>query len=166
MGSLIIALMASPVLAVVAKILFKLKQYPKMIRRAKKIERGIYWNNTIRVLLESYTVMIVCCSIQSTNYDFGSGDWGKIVYSSVSIFYFAICLALPFFQAIFCYKNFGKLDDEKFERKWGALWEGMKIKDKGFIAYNFTFLMRRLWLGLSVVYSRDILCYQIMGLVF
>ncbi len=109
--------------------------------------------------------MIVCCSIQSTNYDFSSGNWGKIVYSLISIFYFAVCLALPFFQAIFCYKNFDKLDDEKFERKWGALWEGMKIKDKGFIAYNFTFLLRRLWLGLSVVFSRDILCFQIMGLV-
>jgi hypothetical protein len=78
MGSLIFALIASPLLAIVAKILFQFKQYPKFIRRAKKIERGIYWSNTIRVLLESYTVIIVCCSIQSTNYDFGSGNWGKI----------------------------------------------------------------------------------------
>jgi len=159
MGSLIFALVMSPLLAIVAKILFLFKQYPKLIRRAKKIEKGIYWNNTIRVLLESYIVMVVCCSIQSTNYEFSSGSWGKIVYSCVAIFYSAVCLILPFFQAIFCYKNFDKLDDEKFERKWGVLWEGMRIDDKGFIAYNFVFLIRRLWLGLSVVFSRDILCF-------
>jgi hypothetical protein len=42
-GSLIFGLMSSPILAVVAKILFMFKQYPKLIRRAKKIERSIYW---------------------------------------------------------------------------------------------------------------------------
>jgi hypothetical protein len=42
----------------------------------------------------------------------------------------------------------------------------MRINDKGFIAYNFTFLIRRLWLALSVVYSRKILIYQVAGLIF
>lgn len=42
----------------------------------------------------------------------------------------------------------------------------MRITDKGFIAYNFVFLIRRLWLALSVVYSRHILFFQIAGLVF
>ena len=116
MGSLIFGLMSSPILAVVAKILFMFKQYPKFIRRAKKIERGIYWGSTLRVLLESYTVMVVCCAIQSTDYGFNStNSWGPILYSAVSVFYFAVCFALPFFQALFCYKNFDKLDDEKFE---------------------------------------------------
>jgi hypothetical protein len=116
MGSLIFGLMSAPLLAIVAKILFIFKQYPKFIRRAKKIERSIYWGSTIRILLESYTVMVVCCAIQSTDYSFDSSRaWGPILYSAVSVFYFAVCLALPVFQAVFCYKNFDKLDDEKFE---------------------------------------------------
>jgi|LauGreDrversion4_2_1035121.scaffolds.fasta_scaffold29013_2 hypothetical protein len=66
MGTLIIMIFASPVLAIVAKFFFLFKNNKYLVRKAKKIERSIYWSGTIRVWLESYTMIIVCASIQFT----------------------------------------------------------------------------------------------------
>lgn len=46
------------------------------------------------------------------------------------------------------------------------MYDGKKTNEKGFIAYNFVFIVRRFMLGVIVVYSRDVLFFQVSGLVF
>jgi len=40
----------------------------------------------------------------------------------------------------------------------------MNIKNKGFIAFNFVFLLRRLMLGTVVVFSRNTLIFNIINM--
>lgn len=51
------------------------------------------------------------------------GSW----FNFISIGIFGVCLALlPFFIVIFYLKNFNRLEDEDFEKKFGATYEGLK----------------------------------------
>ena len=56
LGSLAFALASFPILALIALVLNLFKNNAAAIIRARKIEKGIYWNSTIRVILESYTI--------------------------------------------------------------------------------------------------------------
>lgn len=86
--------------------------------------------------------------------------------SVLALFYLVVCFVFPVAQALFCWYNFSKLEDRPFVKRFGSMWEGKRTDDKGFILYNFWFIGRRLMLALLVVYAREVLFYQIGGLVF
>ena len=81
------------------------------------------------------------------------------------------CIALPFYVIYIINKHFSeiKAGNEELNDKIGAWWEGMRFdetQDKGIIVYAFWFLARRFALGILCVVWRDILFFQVDGLVF
>jgi hypothetical protein len=109
--------------------------------------------------------LVVCACLQETALEWDNG-WGPYFMSASAIFYFVVCVLFPIFQFVFCLKYHHKLDDKEFKKKFGSMWDGKKTHEKGFILYNLVFIGRRLMLGLLVVYARDVLFYQVSGLVF
>ena len=49
----------------------------------------------------------------------------------------------PFLILGFYNWHFSKLDDEEFEEKWGAPYEGLKKDNRWALIYPVTFVMRR-----------------------
>ena len=86
----------------------------------------------------------------------------------MGLFYFAVVIGLPIVQAAFSwyYYEIIKTNDKKFIQRFGNFWNGFRTNDKGFIPYNFYFLVRRFMIGVLCVYFKDTLFYQISGLVF
>jgi hypothetical protein len=107
----------------------------------------------------------VCACLQETALEWDNG-WGPYFFSATALFYFGVVIAFPFFQIAFCWKYFDRLEDREFKKKFGSMWDGKKTNEKGFLLYNFVFITRRLMLGLLVVYARNVLFYQVSGLVF
>lgn len=102
--------------------------------------------------------------IQFTSFEFDNG-YGPIVMAVGSIVFFIECCAFPFWQFWLCWKNFDKLGERIYEKRFGALWADQRIEDKKFIWFNLFFLLRRLHLAMILVVFRDILIFQIAGLV-
>lgn len=163
LGSLCFPIFAFPILVVVNLVLKIYRGNKKFANASRKIEGHIYWNTTIRVLLEAYTIMIVCAFINTTALEFTS--YGTVIMSCSACFFLAVCTVLPFFQFFYLNKNFHRLEDHEFEHRVGSLYEGMRLDTKKMLYYNFWFLFRRLMLGYLVVYAREILFFQISGLV-
>lgn len=107
MGSLVFFILAFPALALTAY-LFKFCRQFRAIRKAKKdIEKSIYWNYVIRLLIESYTILAVCGMINLTALEWG--EPGTIFISINAIMFLIICAILPFLQLYLVQKNFEKI---------------------------------------------------------
>ena len=169
LGSLAIFLACFPILALLDLLLRPFKEVEQLKKLQIKINESIYWNSTIRIIIESYTILLVVSLVNTT--DMTYDKFGTQFISSSTIFFLIICITFPFASSLFILKNFSKLNDPEFEEQYGALYEGIRINsryenfekkdcepdNKSAIWYQFWFLFRRLILGVLVVYSRDTL---------
>lgn len=53
-------------------------------------------------------------------------------------------IALPVWSTFFIYRNFAKLSDDKFSKKYDALYDGINIKKRSSLAYPLVFMVRRI----------------------
>ena len=160
-----IALFSFPFQVIISYILKQFSSAKSLMRVGLKMERNLYWNNQIVIFNSSYVILIVCAMIQMTalEWDNGYGPW---LFSFFAIAYGIACIIFPFFQLLVSWWNFNRLEERSFQKRFGALWEGMDTSHKGFLSFNFWFIARRFQMGLLVVAFRGILFYQISGLVF
>lgn len=115
-------------------------------------------------MIEAYTILIVCCILNL--YYLTWESTGEIILSVFSIFGTSLCVGFSIWTPIHLFINFDKLETKEFEAKFHALYEGTKLGNIGLIWYQFFFLFRRLILGVLVVVSKDVLFYQLSGLVY
>lgn len=52
--------------------------------------------------------------------------------------------AMPIFVIIFYCKNFSKMSDKKFSKKWGSTYDGLRTDKKSIICFPVIFLVRRI----------------------
>ena len=64
-------------------------------------------------------------------------------------------IVLPFASTLFIYCNFDKLSDDKFEKKYGALYEGINIKKKSSLAFPLMFMVRRIGFAAAACFYPD-----------
>ena len=65
----------------------------------------------------------------------------------MTIFFGIILLSLPFFIVIFYGLNFSKLGDKKFRKKYGVIYNGLRIDRYSSLAFNVIFVLRRMLLA-------------------
>lgn len=129
----------------------------------------MYWSGTLRIILESYTILAICSFINFTDLTFDT--YGTSIMSFTAICAMVFTTIFPFAVYVFLFKNYEliKSGDELFEQRFGALWEGIKIneqtEDKTPLLYIFWFLFRRYLLGILAVLWKNYFIYQITGMI-
>jgi len=127
LGTIFFLLLLFPLLMLIAKLMKCFKKYQFIRLQIKKIERFVYWSGTLRIFLESYTILAICAFINFT--DLTWNGFGYTFMSVCAISAMAFCMIFPFAVIGALYKNYDKIKegDEEFEETYGALWEGIKI---------------------------------------
>ena len=59
---------------------------------------------------------------------------------------------MPFWIAIFYNKNFEKLADEEFENTYGAIYEGLDVRNRWSLFNSILFMIRRVILAATCLY--------------
>jgi hypothetical protein len=82
---------------------------------------------------------------------------GEITNSAFFILFAVICFAAPLVIALILSVNFKKLELESMKQSLGELYEELRLTNgRSVIAIPTTFLLRRLLMSMSVVFSQNI----------
>jgi hypothetical protein len=107
LGTMGLIILSFPILVFFELILRPFKNTKKLVEWQQSLSKTLYWNFLIRILLESYMIVIVCALINMTDLDFS--NTGRSIISSSAIFFASVCVVLPFFTYFFLRKNFHRL---------------------------------------------------------
>lgn len=81
---------------------------------------------------------------------------GEITNSAFFILFAVVCFAAPFLIALILLLNFKKLKLESMQKKFGELYEELRLTNgRSVTAIPTTFLLRRLLMSMSVVFSQS-----------
>ena len=107
LGSLAIFLSFFPIGVVLDLLLRPLKKKSKKARIIQhKISSSIYWNSTIRLMIESYPILLVVSLVNAV--DLRWDQFGTKFISSITLFFLTVCILFPFVTSAFLYFNFHK----------------------------------------------------------
>ena len=166
LGTLFFSLMYFPIMAFVYLIIKRIPSLWVMKHRIS-LGRNLFWSNTFNTYSDQYTIIATCALVQLAYLDW-STNYGTQFCSFLGCLYTGISVALPFVMALICWKNFPliKSGNKEFKQRFYSMWKGLNTEDRGFIVYHWYFLIRRLMIGVLCVFSRDVLFFQVAGLVF
>ena len=140
------------------------KRHKCLDRLFNKLRSILFWNSTIKIFIESYTILVMCVLINTTyvsltpiTFQFTFGSPGEIVSSVLTVFFAVLVVIFLLGMGIYLYKNFNNLDDADFRQTIGAMYADLEIKNGSYVLIHvFNFFFRRLVIPLSVVYSHNI----------
>lgn len=77
-----------------------------------KLEKMLYWNSTLRIVIESYSIGLICCLLNARHLDFSKED--KWVYANtiLTLVVLPALIIFPIFGLIFLLKKFDKLHED------------------------------------------------------
>jgi hypothetical protein len=122
-----------------------------------KIKEQILWNFVIRLLLEG-TLETAFCVFFNLQY----GEFDTSIFGAWFNYFFSCLLGvtlvlLPIWIVVFYLKNFDQLEKEDFQKKFGAVYEGLKPTEKTWIVYPVYFIVRRvLFMVISLLLYRSV----------
>lgn len=122
MGTMILFVLAYPFLLIVQKALFQCKNCCQSIKRPhSKLKRSLYFALPITVMLESYSILALCCMIAIPVVSFASV--GLTIQSLVCIFFGVCILTVPFIVIRKVVRKFHYLGDDRVSKRYGKLYE-------------------------------------------
>ena len=139
------------------------RRYSSLNTRYENLRNAMFGNMFIRYFMEACLEISICIMLQF-HYSDRYGDpilqfdtWFHIVNSvTFIIFGAAIGLFLPFI-AIFYVKKFNQWEDETFEVRYGAVFEGLRKDRMSAIGYPILFILRRILFALVTILCIDYL---------
>ena len=131
-----------------------------MKNTSRKIDNAIYWNTLITLLNESYMIIVVCVLINIQIFSWN--NMGLKVMSVLCAFFLFFSIFLPIVFVRTLYKNFDRLHEAEFKRKYHALYDELKLKvgKKALLVPGF-FLLRRFLIAIAICVVGKILIWQI-----
>lgn len=127
-----------------------------------KVNRIIFWSLPIRFLSESFTVILLCATINLDRLSFES--FGLKVNAILSLTFLGICmLTLPLVW-IFFSKQANFLTNRKIIRRFGSLYSDMQTKVervRGVQLFQMLYFLRRILLVFSIIFLKNVLSLQI-----
>ena len=118
-----------------------------------RVKEHMCWNAAIRMMSEEYITVSLACMIKVYAYNFSN------FYEAFSST-FAMCMLLalamfPFLVTRWLWKlhaqSFLILSEKEFTKKYGSLTLDLYARNKGALAFNFVFMVRRLFLVFIIV---------------
>ena len=119
------------------------KRFPLCYRVNTKIKNFFHWNFVIRLVLEGALEISFCAYINLKYGTFDSGIFGSWCNYISTVILTVALICLPFWIAVFYTRRFDELQDEEFEHKYGAVYEGLRQDTKWMLAYPIYFIIRR-----------------------
>ena len=113
--------------------------------------RAVYWSSPIRLLLESY-ILIVICSLINVRWLHWESNW-DILNTCLTFLFIIATVIVPFAVSKFLTKYRHMLDKKDFKQRFGSLYAAMRTdtKQNGLTRYLTYYFQRRIVLGISVV---------------
>ena len=82
----------------------------KCCRKTKKwLNNKIYWSVTMRLIIESHIIGLICCLIALSVVDFNNDAKFTYINSILTVFFLAVFLGFPVFICYYMCKNFDDL---------------------------------------------------------
>ena len=144
LGSMYIILLVMCVLILFSAFLELFARFPRCANFNNRIKRQLHWNFVIRFCIEGVLEFAFAAAI---NIKYGKHDLhilGSWVNYLFAIVFLIVLVVLPVFVILFYWYWFEKLDDEEFEKKYGAAYEGLKKDDTFSFVYMSFFIVRRI----------------------
>ena len=137
MGSLIIAWLSIPVLAIIIFFLqcFNccIKRSPRLNRWKTRLETWMFWGHPITVFNESASIIYMCCLVNMQNATFNTT--GDRITTVLAICFLIIAMVLPFLFTFIMMWNSYRLNDPEFRGKYGAIYEGLNTERGRLLAF-------------------------------
>ena len=122
-------------------------------------------NFFIRFLLEGCLDISICATLNILKGVEDDGlDWSDkfFIVNNVSLIVLSLAIvAFPVWVLIFYCTRFDQWMDEKFEHRYGAIFEGLHADQRSSLAYPFIFVIRRFALVIIAVVTKEILWIQL-----
>ena len=154
MGSFFLALLFDILMIIVWLVIRPFNQTCKCCKKANnKLSQKLFWNSWIVTITQSF-MNVALCTLIAFKYKFvlGEGEWGEQIQSAFCLFFTAIYLAIPFGCLVIVMRKFESLENMHYQRRFGAFYEGLKLKNGRKVLIEPTlYLLRRLALALLVV---------------
>ena len=127
---------------------------------ANKLEKALYWNSFIRIMTESFMVVLICCMINTSHLSWLSVS--EAINSTLVILIFGFVIGFTCWLLYTINRYFYQLENVTFKSRYGTAYEGLNFKQgKLLLAHIFMFYLRRALLGWCAVYIRYNLAIQI-----
>lgn len=127
----------------------------------KSTATSMYGNVWIRYAMEGCIDIAICAVLNLKIRMLDSEDglrWDTTFYclnnAALFVLLFAVA-AFPIWALWFYCKNFDKWEDETFEERYGAAYEGLKKDRRATLAYPLIFMLRRFALVLTVIQFKE-----------
>ena len=164
MGSLIIGFLIYFVGLIVMFILQRFLNRKLWINRYfRKLKKMLLYDTIVAMMIESYSLICVCCLISFYNVTFAS--YGEIVQTVVNFFFFSLVFAFPailFGSIMKHWRPLSRRSTNVIKLRFGAVFGELRM-DKGHnvLLQPFYFLLRRLLMAIVAVVFRNFLWMQI-----
>ena len=120
-----------------------------MKRASFKLDNTIYWGMLITLMNESYMIIVVCVLLNIKI--FSMENLGLRVMSVLCAIFLFFSVFLPIMFIWRLSRNFEQLNEVELKRKYGALYEELKLKAGKKVLWNPSFfLLRRMILGMAI----------------
>ena len=143
LGSLFIIILLTAIALLVTALLLPFKRIRCCKKVNGKLKGWLHWNFVIRLIIESSMDLTFTCYFNLKYANFSVHHYGSFINFIAAILLGGLLIASPFFILVFYGLNFSKVHDEKFEKKYGAVYEGLRLKSRSALVYNSYFVTRR-----------------------
>ena len=157
--NLILAIVVIIVICIILGIstlaLYLPQSYVKIRKKAESTKKGIIWNAYIRFFIEEYIAISIAGLLKVYSLDFN--NWYETVSSIFAIILLILAIIAPIVVWKVLYKKHeeGKVWDEEFTEKYGAMHEGVQQKEKGALLFHVVFMIRRFTLACAIVMTTN-----------
>mmetsp|Transcript_38853 Transcript_38853/g.50866 ORF Transcript_38853/g.50866 Transcript_38853/m.50866 type:complete len:257 (-) Transcript_38853:602-1372(-) len=144
--------------------------HPKVKEKHKSCSTSLQGNAFVRFFLESCLDIAICASLNATYLRENDAEmlWDTSfhVINNISLICLSLTIVLlPIWVLVFYCRNFKKWQNDGFEEKYGAIFEGLRTDRRSSLGYPMIFILRRFALVLVVTVGRDHLFAQMSLMV-
>lgn len=140
-------------------------------KKHAKCNKSFKGNVFIRFFLESCLDIAICGNLNLIyiwQNDIGL-KWGTVFEFVNNVAFIIMCIAIaimPIWTLVFYCRNFRKWQEEEFEEKYGAVFEGLRKSNRSSLGYPIIFILRRFALVLAIIIFENYLWAQITLMIF
>lgn len=143
LGSLYIIILLTGLGLLLTLILLPFKRIACCKKVNGKLKKFLHWNFVIRLIIEGSMDLTFTAYFNLKYANFSVRYYGSFVNYILAIMFGILLISTPIFIIVFYGINFRKLHDKKFEKRYGAAYEGLRLKSRSALVYNSYFVMSR-----------------------
>jgi len=161
MGTMFLYFLVFPVMVIVdftVRLVIEIGGRKSTQSFSESLRKKIYWNLPIRLVLESYANVIICCFIQFQN--MSTDSVGQSIQSFTAVSAFAGLVLFAIYWSYQTVSRFSSLEDQENVDKFIEFYDLLTLK-KGpkVVIYPMFFMMRRILFGLAIVLLDNMICF-------